>query len=420
MTTAHPGGQATTRALLTTPFVSSWVGHARPAGTIEADPAVRVAGWAHWALLNLTPMTGNSDRPYTALALPGRFYDARGTGATMRPHLEIPARAFERARPDFPHRLAQMGNGLQFPWWIVPEVLAVKRALFPPASGSVADVASLLNEHRPELEAALAPLSAAAGRQWGIVERLLLESSDGLLEEATGGFAPQEVTDHLPAAEALNLSVHFDTKLRETNRGRASRRVGVWTVRGTGPNGDFQLGVITPRLTRSSMFSDPLFDAATESPAALLVRALVLRRLLRTQLGGVIPAPAPAGTAGTGANDPHLRAVVARVGEKLPEASARAAIYFVQTHPRPEDAWSALNAWADTVPAGATQRRATLTVTEDAFVRAHTQALRAVRRAEDPDRADIDRILPLAWDSSSRVVRVTFNRAPDTEATETR
>jgi hypothetical protein len=33
-----------------------------------------------------------------------------------------------------------------------------------------------------------------------------------------------------------------------------------------------------------------------------------------------------------------------------------------------------------------------------------------VKRAEEPDRDDINVLLPLAWDAQSRVVRVTFSR----------
>jgi hypothetical protein len=33
-----------------------------------------------------------------------------------------------------------------------------------------------------------------------------------------------------------------------------------------------------------------------------------------------------------------------------------------------------------------------------------------MRRAEEPERDDINVLLPLAWDEKSRVVRVTFSR----------
>jgi hypothetical protein len=101
--------------------------------------------------------------------------------------------------------------------------------------------------------------------------------------------------------------------------------------------------------------------------------------------------------------------VVARVGDKLPEASVSAAVKFLHAQPDPADAWAALTAWAQARTAGGSGPRAVLTVSQEGFAAAHRSALRAVRRAEQPEREDINVILPLAWDSRGRVVRVTFS-----------
>ncbi len=66
--------------LLPTPFVASRIDRARAADTFDPDPAHRASAWAHWAFAAMAPMTGNSDRPYVALTLPGRFYNPRGAG----------------------------------------------------------------------------------------------------------------------------------------------------------------------------------------------------------------------------------------------------------------------------------------------------------------------------------------------------
>lgn len=49
-------------------------------------------------------------------------------------------------------------------------------------------------------------------------------------------------------------------------------------------------------------------------------------------------------------------------------------------------------------------------MSEDTFSTAFRRAALRVRRAEEPDREDIDLILPLAWDHKGGVVRVTFSR----------
>lgn len=396
---------------LTTAFVTSFVGRARPADPTDTDPARRASAWAHWAVTATTPMTGNSDRPYLALVLPGRFYDPKGTGPTVRPHLEIPAGVLARADVEFPDRLAQMGNGLLFPWWIVPEVLAVKRALFAGARASVGELVEVLNDRRGALVDALRTLNASAGASWAAVERLQVSRPDGLSAVATAPFSTEDVAAFFPPAADLSLEVLFDEKLAAANRGWASRRVGVWTIRGRDAAGDrFSLGVVTPRLTRSSLFGDPLFAPDRESPAALLVRGLVLRRLIRSELGDDAPAVAEPTAGPRAPAGPGLRAVVAHVGAAIPEASVPSAVHFLQTYGDPEAAWAALSAWAE--GRGGDRRRAVLTVTREGFTAAHQAASRALRRAETPERDDINVVLPLAWDFKSRVVRVTFSHPP--------
>lgn len=400
--------------LLTTPFVASWLARARPGDPFDPDPARRAASWAHWALTALSSMTGHANRPYTALILPGRYYDPRGTGPAVPPHLEIPAGVFRSPDAQFPDRLAQCGNALHFPWWVVPEVLAVKRSVLSARTGDVSALIDLLTPRRVALIDALAPLAAAAAARWSLVEALQVEDPAALSATATAPFSEQDVANYLPGAADMHLSVTFDAKLAESARGYASRRVGVWRIHGRG-EGAFTLGALTPRLTRSSLFSDPLFTATTEAPAALLVRGLLLRRVLHAHLNADIGQPVADAPTTTGPG-PRLRAVVARVGDKLPEAGAASAVHFVQNYPDAGDAWAALSAWA-AAPAGQQgSPRATLTVTPDAHRAAHRAALRAIRRAETPEREDINVLLPVAWDHRSRVVRVTFARPPAAEA----
>lgn len=400
--------------LLTTPFVASWIGRARDADLHDADPARRASAWAHFAFTSMTAMTGNADRPYTALQMPGRFYDPRRRGPETPPHLEIPAGLFTRPDPEFPDRLSNLGNGLLFPWWVVPEVLAAKRALFGHGGASIAELTDLLAGRRAALADALRPLAAQAAERWSTIEALHASDPAALTAAATDTFTTDDVAAYLPPAADLQLRVEFDPKLRDSNRAWSARRVGVWTIRGEGADGAFSLGVLTPRLTRNSLFGDPLFHPDGEAAAALLVRGLLLKRLLHTHLGATTHAvvgPAAPGT--TRQAGPRLRAVAARVGERAPEASTASAVHFLNTYPDPDDAWQVLEAWAR-ARGGEQSPAAMLTVSRDGFTSAHRAALRAVRRAETPRREDINTLLPLVWDSSNRVVRVTFSRPEDT------
>jgi len=200
--------------------------------------------------------------------------------------------------------------------------------------------------------------------------------------------------------------VSYDVRLREKNGVWASRRVGVWQIHGVGSEGErFSFGVLTPRLTANSLFSDRLFDITVESPAALLVRGLLLKRLLDRHLGGAQTTIEPASSDATTVSS-YLRAIPARPGARLPEASAAAAVHFLQTYPDSEAAFNALQAWAH-------RSGAVITVLKDGFIASHRRAYRFLRRAEELERDDIDVLLPLAWDSHNRVVRLTFVRGDE-------
>ena len=78
-----------------------------------------------------------------------------------------------------------------------------------------------------------------------------------------------------------------------------------------------------------------------------------------------------------------------------------AAVHFLQNFPDAEQAWVMLERWAGEANL--------LTITQEAFRAAHANALRYLRRAETPDRDDINVLLPLAW-NNGKVLRVTFSR----------
>lgn len=387
--------------LLTTAWCSSWFGRCRPGDRFDPDPQRRAAAWGQWALAATTELTGSQERSYPAIVLEGRFHDPKGSGPLVRPHLEIPARVLNEADGSFPDRVSQMGNALAFPWWLVPEVTAARRALFNTPGGAVDGVVDALNSRRGALSAAVHELAQQAAPLWATVEELLVSDPDAMSSAAASDFGGEEVAEFLPVAREFSLTVRYDEKLRDSSGQWASRRLGVWQLHGVDANGvRFALGVLTPRLTANSQFNDRHFALERESPAALLIRGLVLRRLLDRHLGGssVAVNDLPDGSNGT-----HLRAVVAQVGQKLPEASVRCAVQFLQTYPDPDRAWEVLSAWAN-------RSNTLLTVREEGFREAHRRATRFIRRAEDPERDDVNVLLPLGWDDKSRVVRVTFTK----------
>lgn len=402
-------------SLIQTPFVVSWMGRAAGGDLHAVDYDQRVAAWAAWAVSALVGVEGS--RSYAALALPGRFYDPKGGAEAprARPHMEISAGLLSTPAPEFPDRLALAGNALEFPWWMYSEVVAVKRGILSDAGTDITPLIELLSGRGGALRHGLTLMRDAAKGSWNDVERLLVTSADGLVGVACGDFSRSDVASYIPEAAPLGLHVTYEARLRERNGAWAARRVGVWQVKGRGPDGPFSVGVVTPRLTRNSTFADSLFDPASEGLGAVLVRTLVLRRLghllgidrriLAYHVGGADPKPVRP-TKVAGSIRPHLRGVPVRPGDKIPEASFEAAIGFVQAFPHAEDAWAALNRWS-----GPSHL---LTVSKATFLTAYRRTQLRISRAEEPDRDDVNLLLPLAWDERGHSLRVTFSRGSDT------
>jgi hypothetical protein len=401
--------RTTEAQLLPTPFFSSFVGQARPGERFVGNIEVRAATWASWVLDNIVQMTGRESRVYPALVLSdSRFYDPKGLGPkglgpSGTPHLEIPKKILDHTYVEFPYHLGLIGNGLAFEWWVMSEIKAVRRALFTTSRGSLKEAVEVLGQSQEPLAAALERLMSVAAPQWSVVEGLLVTLEDGLSAEATGDFSKEEVARYFPAGAHMQLRVSYDAAL-SLDQGRwAARRVGVWHVSGEHQGEVFSFGVITPRLTASSLFRDPLFTPEHESPAASLVRGLVLERLVRTRLNDEISIGVARAKDVEKGGGPRLRAIVSQPGQKTPEASMESAVHFIQQHETSASAWEALSSLARHLGA-------LLTVTPEGFAAAYVNAQRYLRRAEDPSRDDVNVILPIGVDDKKRVVRFTYSR----------
>jgi hypothetical protein len=354
-------------------------------------------------------MRGKDNRDYVALVLDGHFYDPRGTGPGVRPHLELGTWVLNKKNLELADRLALMGNGLCFPSWLTIEVTALRRALLNVPAGSVSEFRDVLVLNSAPLRASLLTLNDAVKDHWDIIEALALECDEGLADSVAAGFSTTDIEEYFPAATGLELSVSYDAKLAERSEAKVSRRVGVWQVSGRSSDGGrFSMGVVTPRLTSSSTLRDPLFDVGSEGLGAVLVRGLLLTRLAQRFLGAE-GLGAVAGVRGQlDRPKPFLRTMVGRPKQKLAEASIGAAVHFLQTFPEGEDAWEAISGHAE-------RGGIFLTVNKDGYLRSHRNALRYLRRAEDPERDDINVVLPVGWTTQNKSVRFTFSLPQEDE-----
>jgi hypothetical protein len=370
--------------LLTTPFVTSWASLSRPGDRGSADQTQAAAAWAAWLLTALVQVR-TSRRDYVAIALDGRVYAGGRLGPQA--HLEIPQAVWRRPDPLFPARLAAAGSALRFPSLLYDEVVAVRRAVF------TAPTSPQLLDRLGQAEARLRTgLDLLTGQVSGALSGLdLLTGADRVTAALTVPVSSAELSSVLPEAGAWQLRI--EPGLVESSGPSLARRLLVWTVQDDAGT----VAALTPRLTRSSTISDPLFAPDRESPAACLARLVLLARVARLlgldPSGVVPPSPPPPG---------FLRVVPARAGQQTPEASLAAAAAFVVQHPDPQDAFTQLGKLAE--------RRYVLLVDRDRFSAAHRRLCGAVARAEEPEREDVDLVLPLLAGEAGEVVRATFAR----------
>lgn len=389
-------------ALMKTPLVSSFFADAREGNLYDSDRKLRASAWSHWALSNMSEMTGSAGRKYIALMLPGKFYNPLGNGPEVQPHIELPDWALDRSDGDFADRLGQIGNAALFNWWVMPEVTAMRRVLFSRTGEGVCEFIDEISKHRRGLIDTLLSLNKTMASQWMVIEKLQAAQPESVSSTITEPYLPNELSKLFPPSIEMGLEIRFDEKLAQSSGSGASRRLGAWRVDiQSGSNGS--LGVVTPRITGNSLFSDKLFIPEKESTSALLVRAIMLRRLAWRYLDSEVPNALQPDISTL--HPYHLRSMIPRVGAKLPEPSIDAAVAFVQRNPIAIDAWGNLNIWA--------KDKTILTVNKEDFLGAHERALASIRRAESPTREDINNILPLGWDSKNRVVRVTYSRNPE-------
>jgi hypothetical protein len=381
--------------LVSSPFVASWIGLARPGEMHVGELADRVPAWASWAVESLTEIAGE-ERRYPALVLPGRFYST-GDAPTVRPHLEIPAEVLESADPSFPYRLAAAGNGLVFPQWVPAEIQALRRVVFLTRPGDPRDFLTALEVQRPALLAAVAEQLGRLSPRWRDLQHLLATDPAAVTAAVAAPATTAELNAFAPALAPWQLHVELSGYLAKRSGDRAARNLGIWVLDSAAA--PCRLPVLTPRLTYSSLWRDELFDPYLEPTAALLVRGALLARLLTLVHAAPVAAVAVAVASDEGI---WLRAQPARPGAALPHASLESAVTFLQAYPTASLAFTALEEWCE-------RSEATLTVERSAHAAAHALCLGALRRSEDLAEGAIDELLPLVW-QDGHLARLTVAR----------
>jgi len=379
--------------VISTPFFSSFIGKCVEGDIYAREHAIRSQAVGYWMLNSLTRFTGQDSREYIGIQLPGEFYDPLGFGKALKPHIEIPESILKKSDANFLDKLTLLGSGLHFKWWILPEVLSIRRALFRESSGTVLDFIKAVEPSRDDLVNTIRSQQDKLRDNWGyIAEEIAIKSKDFALE-VFGVINSNEILTYLPIDISQNLKIRLEKKVDGEDITKTARRVNAWVIEGA----SFKCAAITPRLTYGSIFKDEVFSLEKESIAALLVRGLVINRVSkRFNLGEekVLIQPTALST--------HLRAIPAKIGQKIPEASFTSAIRFVTDYQEPAIAWSRLEEWA--------RESYILTISKEVFYKSFLEIAKRIDKMEELDQDGVNNVLPLAWSKSGKITRVSYSR----------
>jgi hypothetical protein len=298
--------------------------------------------------------------------------------------------------------IANAGNAILSGAWVYPEVKALKKSLLE-NSHMDGDIAiSTLFEFRESLVRELESINKILEPDWDEFERLIVSSPESLMHILAEGFDTKDLKSLLHKVDIESITVNFSKSLLESSGENSIKRIGIWDIVLVDKNNNTQkMFAVIPRLTRNSLFHDKLYNPEKEGVLSLLVRVLLMRKIY-AKINSTSLTRSLIKESKKSITKPYYKALVPKVGEKLPEASTDAAILLLQSYNNSRQAWLALQEWA--------KESYILTVTEKQFRDSFDDAKILLKRAEKPDREIIDNLLSLCWDKKSRVVRMTYSK----------
>lgn len=395
---------STDTPLLANEWVRSFIALAHKGDIRSPDNVEKTQATAYWIVKSLSEKIGGGDRRYIAINLDGRYYD-QDKKIDIKPHIEVPKSVINKADELFPRKIVQSGLSLHSPLWVYQEIRTLKNNIFSESNSDTKHVLNLLDDRMESLRNLLKKATSDLSQYWSVIEGLQIIKPQELSETISKKYTTQEI------AHIINLSDEFEVEITHTGEGLdtntefLSRRIGVWCVnvynKHTRLNN--KICVATPRLTYNSMFNDPNYSPSSESPAASLVRTLLIYRLFDTYLkfAKIEKNKAVTGSKNSKHPNPTFKIIQAQPGQKMPEPSLESIINLVQTYQTYTQAYNILKSWAST--------RCVLTISEEEFKKAYLYVQDRIRKAETIDKSKAVDILPIAW-KDGKVVRVTFSK----------
>jgi len=377
-----------TEKLMKTRFIASMIGTARQGELYTGDHNLRKAHWTQWFLSNLSWQKNYKNRSYYAVNLPGTFHDPYNRLTEVKPHIEIPSWILEKNGEEFPTRLAYIGNNLLQPTWLAYEATAAKRVLTNNPDASILPVSDFLEKYRSSLLNLNFEANMMLSNRWEEIEKKLFE-----LESITDDIDIEEMNRFLH--NDFELHGVMDEKVRESSN--LNQRMGCWRIVGRVEKLKISFGVLLPRLNGYELFKNVNLTPETQPTSVLLLRAILLQRVIQEGLGIELNWKAEI----EARTQAFFRGVRALQGAETPQASMTSGAGLVEHHVNENQAWDALETWAQ-------EKGYLLTVDEQSFKKSFLRAKSGLKRNNKIDKKDLETLLPLAWNTQNQVVRISF------------
>lgn len=357
----------------------------------------RLGSWASFILANTRNYSGIDNRVYPALELPGSFYfKESGFDKIVKPHIELSKIIKNFSARAFVQVFSNMGNALLTPSWLINETKAVRKEINSSKIPNTDILVELIRERRKSLLKFYMDNSVNVKANFNTLNSILYDNPQNASNVFCGDATPQELAKFIPSAPALSLNVKFSDSMKEKFPTNTVFRLGVWRVSFRFEGEPFQYPVVTPRLTKNSLFIDPLYDISNEPDPALLIRCLILDRALK-----VLDISTDSEvTKDFSKNESfYLRSIPCRENQKKPTPSDSALTSFLNNSETAEQAWTEIQNFIS----GKFQIAVSFGEFEDAYKATKIE----IARLGDIKESWKDILLPLLW-SKDGISRLTY------------
>ena len=352
-------------------------------GPVEvAEFRSRVQSWSFWASTNLARISGNN-RKYVALMLPGCYYQ-NNQNVTVNPHIEIKESTLSK-NLDADIVISVIGNSLLNKYWLYSEIKALRNSING-ISKNDRTLIDTLESSRAEILRDLAEYKALVELYW----------DDFTAEIATN---PAEITSKIlfdienlsidfPKLKNMNYVIKLNSVLSEMDKEYSIRRTGVWDIF---HNETQVLTCLTPRLTKNSQFFN---KAENESILSIYIDLILLKRIYeRYNIFGNKSKSSLVTSRG------YIIKLTTKFGSKIPEASVKAGVNFVQKNTL-EKGWQLIQ---NSITDGEY-----ILLEKDDFYNSYSAITNKIKKLEEISQEEVNRILPLVMTKDHKLYRLTY------------